>query len=105
MLENLGYRVDVASNGEEAMLFYSTNQYAAILTDINMPEMSGIEVSAEIRRRETMTKKRIPIIALTADVTQETKQDCLAAGIDEVAKKPIKSDMLQTIFQHYLVAE
>ena len=102
MLKNLGYQVDIAQNGKEALALYNNCQYAAILTDISMPEMSGIEVSSAIRHLETAHSKRIPIIALTADITDETKQACLVAGIDEVATKPIKSDALQALFQHYL---
>ncbi len=105
MLEKLGYRVDVAKDGAQALALYNnkTAPYAAILTDISMPGMSGIEVSSAIRRLETGTQS-IPIIALTADITEETRQACLAAGINEVATKPIRSDALQTLFQRHLSA-
>jgi CheY-like chemotaxis protein len=101
MLETLGFHVHVANDAEEALKLYSSHQYAAILTDINMPGMSGVEMSAEIRHIEK-NEKPVPIIALTADITETTKAECLNAGIDEVATKPINIQQLQTLFLRFL---
>lgn len=100
MLEKLGHRVETAMNAASALLLFSQNRYDMILTDIGLPEISGIEITAEIRRREK-SKNPIPIIAVTAYVQEEIKEDCIKAGANAVAIKPLRLDTLQLILQEY----
>src|SRR5581483_11969755 len=67
VLERLGYRVDVASGGEEALTATASARYAAVLMDCQMPDLDGFETTARLRAREGPTQ-RTPIIAMTADV-------------------------------------
>lgn len=101
MLEDLGYTVDVADDGLMAINLYNLKKYDAILTDINMPQLSGIEVAAQVRNEEK-TRKRIPIIALTADVSSEMREECLSAGIDEIMTKPVDKEQLKILLDQYI---
>lgn len=100
MLTKLEYHVDIAANGVDALTLFSQNSYDIVLTDVGLPEMSGIEIIAEIRRREKF-KNPIPIIAITAYSQEEVKNDCLEAGANEVATKPIAMSALQELLQRF----
>jgi CheY-like chemotaxis protein len=93
--------VDVAENGKQALTMLSPD-YDAILLDIGLPQMSGIEVAMEIRKREDDTR-HIPIIALTGFTQEEDKKNCLAAGINAFATKPILPDELQRLLQQWVI--
>jgi CheY-like chemotaxis protein len=62
--------------------------------DIQMPEMSGLEVTAEIRRKEKNTGEHIPIVATTASAMKEDRERCLEAGMDAYISKPIEKEVL-----------
>ncbi|MFI5245064.1 MAG: response regulator, partial [Gemmatimonadales bacterium] len=87
MLERLGCRVDVASDGEQAVKMSERFDYDVIFMDVQMPEMDGLEATRIIRAR---TKgKRVKIVAMTANAMDGDKELCLAAGMDEYVSKPI----------------
>lgn len=75
--------------------------YDAVLMDVQMPEMDGYAASSEIRRREA-GRRRIPIIALTADVLQDARQKCLQAGMDDYVKKPLDPDALAAALERWI---
>jgi len=88
MLEQLGYRVDTAASGEEALQASAGNDYAAILIDSQMPGMSGNEATRLIRERES-DLQHTPIIALTANAMTEDREKAFEAGVDDYLSKPV----------------
>ncbi len=88
LLEHMGYRADVATNGAEAIAALRRQAYDVILMDVQMPVMDGIEATRQIHR-EWEPGRRPRIIALTAGVTPEEKQICQSAGMDDFLVKPL----------------
>ncbi|CAK0745608.1 two-component system, sensor histidine kinase and response regulator [Gammaproteobacteria bacterium] len=88
-LTDAGARVDLAVNGREAVtkVFDSSVDYDAVLMDVQMPEMDGLEATRRIRERLGAT--RLPIIAMTAHAMETERQRCLLAGMDDHIAKPI----------------
>lgn len=93
MLKKLGYEADMARNGMEAVAMAQANSYPLILMDCHMPEMDGLEAAAAIRKAEG-DARRVPIIALTADVFAETRTRCAEAGMDDFLTKPVRAQEL-----------
>jgi signal transduction histidine kinase/ligand-binding sensor domain-containing protein/CheY-like chemotaxis protein/HPt (histidine-containing phosphotransfer) domain-containing protein len=99
-LEQMGYRIDIASNGAEAVAAWETGRYQIILMDCQMPVMDGYEAARQIRLRENGAS-RVPIIALTADAMKGAEQQCRDAGMDDYLTKPLDRDRLaDTIARH-----
>jgi two-component system, sensor histidine kinase and response regulator len=94
ILEKLGYRVDVAADGQAAFNAWQTGRYDLILMDCQMPVMDGYETTKKIRSEE-LPGKRIPIIALTAHAMKGADHECLTAGMDDYLSKPIDREKLQ----------
>ena len=101
MLESLGYRADVAANGIEALELLSRVPYAAILMDVQMPEMDGYEATEEIRKREG-PGHRTPIIAMTANAMQADRQQALEVGMDDYVPKPVKPEELEAVLRSWV---
>jgi len=102
-LERLGFRVDVAANGLEALEACARLPYDLIFMDCQMPEMDGFEATAALRGREAGSgSPRIPIIALTAHAMAGERARCLAAGMDDYLTKPLRLDELARVIQHWL---
>ncbi len=90
MITEAGSTCDIANNGREACEAVRNGNYDVILMDCQMPEMDGYEATDLIRKWEReQGKKRMPIIALTANATKEDIQKCLDAGMDAYCSKPI----------------
>ena len=100
MLELLGCRAEFVTNGQEAVEAFAPERYAAILMDMQMPVMGGLDATRKIRESESGT--RVPIIALTANVMQGDRELCLAAGMDEVLTKPFKMAELSAMLARFL---
>jgi two-component system, sensor histidine kinase and response regulator len=105
MLENLGFHADVAANGLEALEAISRIPYAAILMDVQMPEMDGYEATAEIRRRQEGSGRRTPIIAITANAMKGDREKALAVGMDDYVPKPVKLEELETVLGRWISRE
>jgi CheY-like chemotaxis protein len=93
--------VDIANNGKEALTLLEQNTYDAVLMDVHMPEMDGIEATERIRRQPKI--KDLPIIALTAGVTKEEREGSLAAGMNDFIAKPITPEALIDVLTKWFV--
>ncbi len=94
LLEKNGHRVARANNGRDALELYRERNYDLIFMDIHMPEMDGLEATAQIRAAEQEEKRHTPIIAMTAYDTEDDQNIFLQAGMDYCVTKPINSNDL-----------
>ena len=92
-LKIAGHTVDSASNGVEALKLAETTPYDAILMDISMPEMDGLEATRRLRASAGENQDTL-VIALTAHVQPEIREQCTEAGINDFLTKPVSSDQL-----------
>jgi two-component system, sensor histidine kinase len=104
LLERLGCRVDVASNGREALRMVQSIPFDIVFMDCQMPEMDGFEATRAIRewerssRLDGSTGARLKIVALTANAMQGDRERCLEAGMDDYITKPIsRSDLARVL--------
>jgi signal transduction histidine kinase/CheY-like chemotaxis protein/HPt (histidine-containing phosphotransfer) domain-containing protein len=100
ILERLGYEVDVAASGDEAVAAARRQRYAAILMDGQMPHTDGFEATRIIRALEGA--HHTPIIALTASAMRGDRERCLAAGMDDYVAKPIGPEQLEAVLQRWI---
>jgi PAS domain S-box-containing protein len=101
MLEKLGLRADLASNGREAVELRAMLSYDLILMDCQMPEMDGYEAAREIRRAEK-GKRRTVIVAMTAEAMTGAREKCIAAGMDDYIAKPVRLEDLVEALRKWL---
>ncbi|MGZ3806290.1 MAG: response regulator, partial [Pseudobdellovibrionaceae bacterium] len=104
-LQFLKFNADIASDGQEALELWKTRNYAMILTDLQMPEMDGYQLAAEIRKAEGGTEKRIPIIAITASTVKSEMDRCTAAGMDGYLVKPAPLETLRVTIERWISVE
>jgi CheY-like chemotaxis protein/HPt (histidine-containing phosphotransfer) domain-containing protein len=103
MLERLGFAVIVASNGREALRKFGQRPFALILMDCHMPEMDGFAAARAIRAHERDGEgRRVPIIALTANVEKGVQQQCAAAGMDDYLSKPFTEEQLRSVLARWV---
>jgi len=93
LLEQMGYRVDLASNGVEALESVARQSYDVVLMDVQMPEMDGLDAARRINA-DHPDGNRPRIVAMTANAMQGDREMCLAAGMDDYIAKPIRVDRL-----------
>ena len=94
LLEPLGHSITLACDGLEAVEFFGKQPFDAVLMDVQMPRMSGLEATKLIREGEEGRGRRTPVIALTAHAMNGDRERCLAAGMDDYLPKPIRREML-----------
>ncbi len=104
LLAKLGIRADVAVNGHEAIEMMRILPYDIIFMDCQMPEMNGYQAVSEIRRREA-PGDHIPIIAMTAEATEGSRDRCIAAGISDYIAKPVKLEALVGALKRWTVSK
>jgi signal transduction histidine kinase/DNA-binding response OmpR family regulator/ligand-binding sensor domain-containing protein len=102
MLEKRGHRVQVVSDGREAVMALEKETFDLIFMDVQMPVMDGFEATAEIRKKEQGGTFRHPIIALTAHAMKGDKERCIAAGMDGYLSKPIRAQELDEILDKHV---
>jgi PAS domain S-box-containing protein len=99
-LERLGCEVDVAENGQRAIEFTTRASYDLVLMDVQMPVMDGLTATREIRRQE-LSGRRTPIIALTASAMTDELERCTAAGMDGLLTKPLEPIRLRQMLDEH----
>jgi CheY-like chemotaxis protein len=100
MLERSGYQADAVSNGLLVVEAALSGRYDIVLMDVHMPEMDGLQATAEIRRRET--GQRLPIVAMTARAMAGDREGCLEAGMDDYLSKPVRLEELVNAIERCL---
>lgn len=97
LLKEIGYEAEMVVDGLEALEKFKKSDYSMILMDCQMPNMDGFEATQAIRReeKEKGVSDGIPIIAMTADTMDDTRNECLAAGMNDFLLKPVEPDKLK----------
>src|SRR5262249_50248450 len=102
LLGGLGIEVEIAGNGHEAVGMVRSKPYAAVLMDVQMPEMDGLEATRRIRQEPAF--RSLPIIAMTANAMKSDVDACLAAGLNDFVSKPIERGALVEALRRWLPA-
>jgi two-component system sensor histidine kinase/response regulator len=102
LVEKLGYDVDVAANGKEALAALDRTSYLLILMDCQMPVMDGFEATKHIREQSRL---RTPILALTASAMDEDRERCMEAGMDGYLTKPLQAARLEEALNEWTVTD
>jgi signal transduction histidine kinase/CheY-like chemotaxis protein/HPt (histidine-containing phosphotransfer) domain-containing protein len=100
VLERLGYRADLASNGLEAVEALRRQRYDVVLMDVHMPEMDGFQATAEIRRMEG-PERHTAVVAMTANAMAGDREACLAAGMDDYVSKPLRGEEMRAVLERW----
>jgi CheY-like chemotaxis protein/HPt (histidine-containing phosphotransfer) domain-containing protein/anti-sigma regulatory factor (Ser/Thr protein kinase) len=93
-LERAGHAVRVAGCGNDALAALADGTFDLMLTDVQMPDMDGFELTAAVRAAEAGTGRRLPVVAMTAHAMSGYRERCLAAGMDGYVAKPVRDDDL-----------
>jgi len=104
LLQQVGLSVTALENGRQALDEAKEGDYHAILMDVQMPVMDGLEATRKIRAHETIHGGHVPIIALTAHAMHGDREKCLQAGMDEYLTKPLSKASLYDVLHHYLTS-
>ncbi len=100
MLRQAGYQVDIAENGREAVAAVEKTAYDAILMDLRMPLMDGLEATRLIRERKS--QEELPVIALTANVFGSDVDRCFEAGMNDFLSKPVNREKMLSVLANWL---
>jgi CheY-like chemotaxis protein len=100
-LERCGCRVEMVSDGRQALEALSTQRYDAVLMDCQMPDMDGYEATTELRRREN-GDHHTPVIAMTAHAMDGDREKCLDAGMNDYISKPMRREQLIDTLQRWI---
>ncbi|MDD5387967.1 MAG: response regulator [Gallionellaceae bacterium] len=104
LLNKRGYRVSLANDGVEALAMCQAEAFDLVLMDMQMPNMDGLEATEKIRAWEQESgHRRVPIVAMTANVRDEDRLRCLASGMDDFIGKPFRADdLIAMVARHIL---
>jgi CheY-like chemotaxis protein/nitrogen-specific signal transduction histidine kinase len=107
LLQQMGYRADLAANGLEALAALDRQPYDLVFMDVMMPEMSGFEATRVIRQRQKQKsqfpnyKSSLIIVAMTANAMQGDREKCLGAGMDDYIAKPVRLEDVRAIVERW----
>ncbi|HVY72413.1 MAG TPA: response regulator [Verrucomicrobiae bacterium] len=105
LLQQMGYKTEIANNGKEAVDAVERETYDIVFMDMQMPEMDGLEATAEIRRREKAAPSSettpVVIIAMTANAMAGDRERCLEVGMNDYLAKPVRSEELRKVIQKW----
>jgi len=107
LLQQMGYKADVANNGLECLQALDRQPYDIIFMDVQMPEMDGLEATRQIRERqkapvpEANFKRPITIVAMTANAMQGDREKCITVGMDDYVAKPVRPDDIRLIIERW----
>jgi CheY-like chemotaxis protein len=106
LLEGSGIMIECAENGQEALekIAADPEKYDIVLMDIQMPQMDGLEATRRIRALPPRQRKRLPIVAMTANVFRADIEECLAAGMDDHLGKPLDVEKVMDMLKLHLRA-
>lgn len=99
LLQKEGYHVEVAASGRQALEMLERAHYDLVLMDIQMPELDGWQTTVQIRRKERGSGHRLPIVAITAQASDQDRQRCFEAGMDAYVTKPVRVPELMSMIQ------
>ena len=102
LLKRVGIQFEVATDGEKAYNFFLANTYNIILTDINLPKLTGDDMARLIRKDSNTSKANIPIIALTASILTSETDTYIDAGINEVLIKPFTEEKFKDVISRHI---
>lgn len=103
ILNNIGFKIEVVSNGAEALELVRQQEFDLVFMDMQMPEMDGVDATVEIRKLDL--KKQPTIVAMTANAMSESKDVCFAAGMDDYIAKPVKINDIRAIIGKWFPAD
>ncbi|MBF0453106.1 MAG: response regulator [Candidatus Magnetomorum sp.] len=102
ILKRLGIHCDIAGNGQEALSILQKKEYDLVFMDVQMPVMDGLTASRAIRNQSTkVLQPNIPIVAMTAHAMQDSRQECLKAGMDDFISKPIDPSEVFSVIERF----
>ena len=101
-LKNLGFDCEIADDGVEALELVGEGRFSILLADCHMPRLDGFELTRRIRAGETGTDQHLPIVAVTASALESEAERCLAAGMDQVLRKPFSLEALEQCLTRWL---
>jgi len=102
VLEKLGVKPEVVTNGKEALAALGGKDYDLVLMDCQMPEMDGYEAAARIRKHADGRVQRTPVVAMTANAVEGDRERCMQAGMNDYLAKPIDDARLIEVLSEYL---
>ena len=101
LLERRGHKVEVAGDGRQAVTLFDQRPFDLVLMDVQMPEMDGLQATAEIRKRRQQGGGRVPIVALSVLTSRGDRERCLSAGMDACIAKPIDVSQLVELVESF----
>jgi two-component system sensor histidine kinase/response regulator len=104
ILQKNGFRADLAIDGRRAVDAIMKTKYDLVLMDVQMPDMDGLEATAQVRFREG-SSRHTPIVGLTANALAGDRERCLAAGMDDYISKPVGIEQLKKMIYHWVAAD
>ncbi|MBS2009983.1 MAG: response regulator [Cyanobacteria bacterium SZAS TMP-1] len=101
-LSDLGFSVDLANDGVEAVQFFKTKRYDLVFLDCQMPRIDGFSAAKIIKEIQARMGRSVPVIAMTANAVEGTREECLAHDMDDYVSKPVDPAYLQKVVENWL---